>query len=179
MSRIAKKTIVIPSGVKVEFAEGNVVVQGAMGKLSRAFGGNVKIEIKDGQIKLKGDFNRKPVREQAGLIFALIDNMIKGVSQGYTKELEIVGVGYRAQIQGGNLSLQLGFSHPVVFPIPKEIKIQTPKQTQIIIQGIDKEKVGELAAQIRAIYPPEPYKGKGIRYKGEYVRKKLGKAITK
>lgn len=106
-------------------------------------------------------------------------NMIKGVSDGYTKELEIVGVGFRAQTQTNVLGLQLGFSHEVKFPIPEGIKITIPKPTQIVIQGIDKIKVGEVAASIRRIFPPEPYKGKGIRYVGEYVRKKLGKVVTK
>lgn len=179
MSRIDKRTIKIPPEIKVGLREDSVVVQGGKGELSRTFPASVNIEIKDGQIKLKGDFKRKTIRAQAGLTLTLINNMIKGVSQGYIKELEIVGVGYRAQIQGEDLRLQLGFSHPVTYHIPEGIKIQTPKQTQIVIQGIDKEKVGDVAAKIRAIYPPEPYKGKGIRYKGEYVRRKLGKAVTK
>jgi large subunit ribosomal protein L6 len=102
--------------------------------------------------------------------------MIKGVTDGYTKELEIIGIGYKAQVQGNNLNLQLGFSHPVNIPIPEGIKIETPKQTQIVVRGIDKEKVGRLVSEIRAICPPEPYKGKGIRYFGEYVKKKIGKA---
>ena len=156
-----------------------MIIQGPKGKLSRTFPDMVNIEMKDNQIRLKGEFDRKIIREQAGLTFALINNMIEGVSQGYAKELEIVGVGYRAKIQGENLNLQLGFSHPVVFPIPEGIKIQTPKPTQIVIQGIDKQSVGDVAAGIRAILPPEPYKGKGIRYKGEYVRRKVGKAVTK
>ncbi len=179
MSRIAKKPISIPSGVKVEYKSGNLVVQGPKGELSRVLPDVIKVETRDGQIIVEGDFNKKAVRMQAGLAHALIDNMIKGVSQGYVKELEIIGVGYRAQMQGGNLSLQLGFSHPVVYTAPQGIKVQTPKPNQIVIEGIDKEKVGDVAAQIRAILPPEPYKGKGIRYKGEYVRRKLGKAVTK
>ena len=179
MSRINKKSIAIPSEVKVQISEGKVVVQGAKGSLSRSFSAGINIEIKDGRITAKGNFDRKIIREQAGLAFALISNMIKGVSEGYVKELEIVGVGYRAQIQEKKLNLQLGFSHPVIFPIPEGITIQTPKPTQLVIQGIDKERVGDVTAQIRAKRPPEPYKGKGIRYKGEYVRRKIGKAITK
>ncbi len=179
MSRIGKKAIIIPSGVKVEFSEGDMVIQGPKGELCRSFPADVNIEIKDNRIGIKGDFGKKIIRAQAGLTLALINNMIKGVTEGYTKELEIVGVGYRAQIQSENLNLQLGFSHPVVLPIPEGIKIQIPKPTQIVIQGIDKERVGDIAAGIRAIYPPEPYKGKGIRYKGEYVRRKIGKAVTK
>ena len=179
MSRLGKKTITIPQEVKIELRESNIIVKGAKGELSRTFPCGINIEIKDGQIKILGDFNKKTVRTQAGLTFALIRNMIKGVTQGYSKELEIVGVGYRAQMQEKQLNLQLGFSHPVVFPIPEGIKIQLPKPTQIIVQGIDIQSVGDVAARIRAIYPPEPYKGKGIRYKGEYVRRKLGKAVTK
>jgi large subunit ribosomal protein L6 len=179
MSRIAKKIITIPTEVKVKLQGGSLVVQGPKGELSRSFSDSINIEIKDSQIIVKGDFSRKVIRQEAGLTHTLINNMIKGVSQGYIKELEIVGVGYRAQIQGESLNLQLGFSHPIIFPVPKGIKIQTPKPTQILIQGIDKEKVGDFAAQIRAIFPPEPYKGTGIRYKGEYVRRKLGKAVTK
>ena len=179
MSRLAKRTITIPKEIKVEQKERCLVVKGPKGELSQVFPAGINIEIKDNQISTKGDFNRKIIRTQAGLVFALTNNMIKGVSQGYIKELEVVGVGYRVQIQGENLNLQLGFSHPVVVPIPKGIKIQTPKPTQIVVEGIDKAKVGDFAAGIRAIYPPEPYKGKGIRYKGEYVRKKIGKAVTK
>ena len=111
-----------------------------------------------------------------GLFRALIANMIKGVNEGYVKELEIIGTGYKAQVQGNSLSLNLGFSHPVVFAIPEGIKIEAPKQTQLVIRGIDKEKIGEIASEIRAIRPPEPYKGKGVRYAGERVKKKIGKA---
>lgn len=180
MSRLGKKAIIIPKGVNVQLSGNSLEVQGSKGKLFRKFSGEfLNIEIKDGRIKLLGDFNKKAVMAQAGLMFALINNMIKGVSEGYSKQLEIVGVGYRAQVQGKNLNLQLRFSHPVIFPVPEGIKIETPKPTQIVIQGIDKEKVGAVAARIRAILPPEPYKGKGIRYASEYVRKKLGKAITK
>jgi len=179
MSRLNKKAVTIPKDVKVGFNQGRLLVQGSKGELSCIFAPSINIEIKDGQIRIKGDFGRKTTRTQAGLAFALINNMIKGVTQGYVKELEIVGVGYRAQIQNKNLNLQLQFSHPVVFPIPEDIEIKIPKPTQIVIQGIDKQRVGDVAAEIRAILPPEPYKGKGIRYKGEYVRKKIGKAVTK
>ncbi|MFH1338824.1 MAG: 50S ribosomal protein L6 [Candidatus Omnitrophota bacterium] len=180
MSRLEKKAVTVPKDVNVQLSGNNLDVQGPKGKLSRLFSGEfLDIELKDGRIKLLGDFNKKVVKAQAGLTFALINNMIKGVSEGYSKQLEIVGVGYRAQVQDKNLNLQLRFSHPVVFSIPEGIKIETPKPTQIVIQGIDKEKVGAVAARIRAILPPEPYKGKGIRYAGEYVRRKLGKTITK
>ena len=179
MSRLAKKAIIIPQEAKVESRDGLLVIKGPKGELSRIFSADIKLEIKDNKISIHGDLTKKTIREQIGLTFALINNMIKGVIHGYTKELEVVGVGYRAQIQGANLSLQLGFSHAVTMPIPKGIKIQTPKPTQLIIEGIDKEAVGDTAAKIRAVLPPEPYKGKGIRYKQEYVRRKLGKAVTK
>jgi len=178
MSRIDKKTIMIPKEIKVDLSEGNVKVLGPKGELTFTLPAGINLEINNAQIRVKGDFDKKAIRDKAGLTLSLINNMIKGVSQGYVKELEVVGVGYQAQIQGENLKLQLGFSHPVIIPIPEGIKISTPKPTQIVVQGIDKEKVGNVAAQIRAINPPEPYKGKGIRYQGEYVRKKLGKAVT-
>ncbi|MFH1577634.1 MAG: 50S ribosomal protein L6 [Candidatus Omnitrophota bacterium] len=178
MSRLAKKTITIPTGVKVEFNKDGLIVDGPKGKLSQSFSSNIEIVVKDGIIRILGDFNKQAVKAQAGLSFALISNMIKGVIEGYSKQLEIVGVGYRAQMQGKNLSMQLGFSHPVVFPVPEGIKIEAPKPTQLLVQGIDKQKVGDVAAKIRAIYPPEPYKGKGIRYVGEHVRRKLGKAAA-
>lgn len=176
MSRIGKKPIVIPKDVKVETREGVIYVEGAKGKLQQALSGGISVEIKDGNIVLNRATDIKLDKSLHGLYRALIVNMIKGVTQGYTKELEIIGVGFKAQIQGNNLNMQLGFSHPVIFPIPAGIKIEAPKLTQIVIRGIDKEKVGEVAAEIRAVYPPEPYKGKGIRYAGEYVKKKVGKA---
>lgn len=176
MSRIGKKTITLPEGVRLEIKDDLISVEGPKGKLSRSISERIKLDIKDNQLKVLRISDSKPDKSLHGLYRSLIFNMIKGVAQGYTKELEIVGVGFRAQIQGKNLNMQLGFSHPVNFPIPEGIIIETPKQTQIVVKGIDKEMVGRVASQIRAIYPPEPYKGKGIRYAGEYVRKKVGKA---
>lgn len=176
MSRIGKKPINIPKDVKVEIKDGFVFVEGPKGKLSRAFSNRINLEIKDNLLFVKRISDIKFDKALHGLMRSLIFNMIKGVTEGYTKELEIIGVGFRAQVQGNNLNMQLGFSHPVNFPIPEGIKIETPKQTQIVVRGIDKEKVGGAASQIRAIHPPEPYKGKGIRYVGEYVKKKVGKA---
>ena len=176
MSRIGKKPIVIPKEVKLEVKDGRVSVEGPKGKLSRVLSDRINVEIKDNQLLLKRISDIKLDKSLHGLYHALISNMIKGVTVGYSKELEIVGVGFKAQVQGNSLNMQLGFSHPVNLPIPEGIKIETPKQTQIVVRGIDKEKVGEIAAEIRAIYPPEPYKGKGIRYAGEYVKKKVGKA---
>jgi large subunit ribosomal protein L6 len=176
MSRIGKKPIIIPKDVKFEFKDGQVTVEGPKGKLNINLHPRITIETKDNQICLKRVAETKLDRSLHGISRALISNMIKGVTDGYTKELEIIGIGYKAQVQGNNLNLQLGFSHPVNIPIPEGIKIETPKQTQIVVRGIDKEKVGRLVSEIRAICPPEPYKGKGIRYFGEYVKKKIGKA---
>ena len=176
MSRIGKKPVVIPKDVKIEVKDGVVSVGGPKGNLTLHLSNRIIVEIKDNQLFLKRVSDTKFDKSLHGLYRALIFNMIKGVTEGYVKELEIIGVGFRAQVQGNNLNMQLGFSHPVNFSIPEGIKIETPKQTQIIVRGVDKEKVGEVASEIRAIYPPEPYKGKGIRYSGEYVKKKVGKA---
>lgn len=176
MSRIGKKPLAIPKDVKVEVKDASVYVEGPKGKLSRRLHERINLEIKDNLVYVKRRGDTKQDRALHGLYRALICNMIKGVSEGYVKEMEIVGVGFKAQVQGGALNMQLGFSHPVNFPLPEGIKIETPKPTQIIVRGIDKEKVGEVAAQIRSVYPPEPYKGKGIRFAGEYIKKKIGKA---
>lgn len=176
MSRIGKKPIVIPKEVKIEQKDGFILVEGPKGKLSRDIPSRINVEVKESEILVKRNADSKLDRALHGLYRALIFNMLKGVTDGYKKELEIIGVGFRAQIQGNNLNMQLGFSHPVNFAIPEGIKIETPKQNLITVSGIDKEKVGEIAAEIRAIRPPEPYKGKGIRYAGEYVKKKVGKA---
>ena len=176
MSRIGKKPIAIPQGVKVEIKDRNVLIEGPKGKLQRPLAPRINAESKDNKVLVSRVGDSKVDKSMHGLYRALINNMIIGVTTGYTKELEIQGVGFKAQLQGAKLTMNLGFSHPVVFTIPEGIKIETPKPTNIIIRGIDKEKVGEIAAEIRAVYPPEPYKGKGIRYTGEHVRKKVGKA---
>lgn len=176
MSRIGKRPIIIPQDVKVEIEDGQITVEGPKGKISRSLSPRINIEIRDNQIILKRLSDTKLDKSLHGLTRALIWNMVKGVTEGYVKELEIVGVGFKASVSGNNLNMQLGFSHPVNFSIPEGIKIETPKPNQIVVRGIDKERVGEIAAEIRAIYPPEPYKGKGIRYVGEYVKKKVGKA---
>jgi large subunit ribosomal protein L6 len=176
MSRIGKKEIIVPAGVKVEVNERQVNIEGPKGKLSYIVSPRIDIELKDGRLSVKRQSETKLDKSLHGLTRAFLANMIKGVTEGYVKELEIVGVGYKAQVQGNNLNMTLGFSHPVNFPIPEGIKIETPKPTQIVVRGIDKEKVGQIASQIRAICPPEPYKGKGIRYVGERVKKKMGKA---
>lgn len=176
MSRIGKKPVAIPKDVKVEIQNGLLCVEGPKGKLSRPFSDRLKLEVKDSQAFVTRIVDTKQDRCLHGLFRALIANMVKGVTEGYVKELEIIGVGFKAQVQGNKLNMALGFSHPVIFTIPEGIKIEAPKPTHLIIRGIDKEKVGEITAEIRAVFPPEPYKGKGIRYVGEYVKKKVGKA---
>ncbi|MDD5155606.1 MAG: 50S ribosomal protein L6 [Candidatus Omnitrophica bacterium] len=176
MSRIGKKPLVIPKDVKIEVKDDSIFVEGPKGKASRVLSERISIELKEAQLFVKRASDTKIDKSLHGLYRALISNMIKGVTEGYVKELEIIGVGFKSQIQGDTLNMQLGFSHPVNFKIPEGIKIETPKPTQIVIRGIDKEKVGQVAAEIRSVYPPEPYKGKGVRYAGEYVKKKVGKA---
>ncbi len=176
MSRLGKKPLAVPKEVKVEIKGSLITIEGPKGKVSHALHDSITAEIKEGQIFFKRASDSKIDKSLHGLHRALVANKIKGVLEGYVKELEIIGVGFKAQIQGNNLNMQLGFSHPVIMAIPEGIKIETPKNTQIIIKGIDKEKVGGIAAEIRAVYPPEPYKGKGVRYAGEYVKKKVGKA---
>lgn len=176
MSRIGKKPVVVPSGVKIEVKDNSIYVQGPKGNLSRALHNRINLEITDTQVLVKRATNTKLDKSLHGLFRALIANMIKGVTEGYQKELEIIGVGFKASVQANTLNMQLGFSHPVNFPIPEGIIIETPKPTHIMVSGIDKEKVGEVSTEIRAIFPPEPYKGKGIRFVGEYVKKKVGKS---
>ncbi len=176
MSRIGKKEIAIPQGVKVEVKDNIVFVEGPKGKLSRGLSDRVSVEIKEGRLFVKSAGETKLDKSQHGLYRALIFNMVRGVTEGYIKQLEIIGVGFKAQMQGNNLNMVLGFSHPVNFAVPEGIKIETPKPNQVVVSGIDKEKVGETAMEIRMICPPEPYKGKGIRFAGEYIKKKVGKA---
>jgi large subunit ribosomal protein L6 len=176
MSRIGKKLVAIPKDVKIEVKDGAVCVEGPKGKLARKLSDRISIEIKDGQLLVKRVADTKIDKSLHGLFRALIVNMIVGVTQGYLKELEIQGVGFKAAVAGDKLNMTLGFSHPVNYVIPAGIKIETPKPTQIVIKSIDKELIGKVASEIRAFYPPEPYKGKGIRFVGEHVKKKIGKA---
>jgi large subunit ribosomal protein L6 len=176
MSRIGKKPVAIPSGVKVEVKEGVIFVEGPKGKLTRKLAGRIGIEIKDNQVIVNRSGDTKIDKSMHGLFRALVNNMIKGVTDGYVKELEIIGTGFKAAMQGNTLNMHLGYSHAVNFPIPEGIKIECPKATQLVVRGIDKELVGKVSTEIRAVCPPEPYKGKGIRFVGEYVKKKVGKA---
>jgi large subunit ribosomal protein L6 len=173
MSRVAKKPITLPKGVECKAANGAVTVKGPKGTLSFVQAHGVEIDIQGTEVTLKSsDAN---TTKYAGTARALIANMVKGVSEGYQKKLELVGVGYRAALQGKDLNLTLGFSHPVVFHAPEGITITVPTQTEVLVAGADKQRVGEVAAKIRAFRPPEPYKGKGVRYSGERISLKEAK----
>ncbi len=178
MSRIGKKPIPIPDGVKVSLDGSALTVTGPLGELSRELHPDMTVKIEDGVINVERPSDRQQHRSLHGLTRSLVANMVEGVHVGFSKKLEIIGVGFRAALKGKNLYLLLGFSHPIlVFP-PPGITIEVPEQTSIIVKGPNKEMVGEIAAKIRSYRPPEPYKGKGIRYQGEYVRRKAGKAAV-
>jgi large subunit ribosomal protein L6 len=175
MSRIGKNPVTIPQGVTVEVAGQTLTCKGKLGTLKLPLSGEVSAAVKDGKVTVTPKDQTKRARMQWGTTRAHINNMVAGVSKGFTKNLEIEGVGYRASVQGKNLVLQLGYSHDVVFPIPAEIKITCEKPTAIAITGPDRQQVGETAAVIRAFRKPEPYKGKGIKYADEHIRRKEGK----
>jgi large subunit ribosomal protein L6 len=178
MSRIGNKIVEIPDKVKVNIAaDGAVAVEGPKGKLSWNLPRSIKGSVKDNHVSIVREAETRGVKALHGLSRSLVNNMVLGVSEGFTKQLEIEGVGFKAAVQGSNLNLSLGKSHPILFPIPKEIKITVTDNTKIAIVGIDKKVVGQVAADIRRYYPPEPYKGKGVRYAGEIVRRKEGKTV--
>ena len=178
MSRVGKKPIPIVSGVKVQKSDRTVTVTGPRGSLSTNVHPTIGVEIKDDTLYVSRSNEEKSQRALHGLWRALLQNMVKGVSEGYTRKLELVGVGYRAEVKGKKLQLLLGYSHPILFAPPEGVKIETPTQTNITVSGVDKQLVGQVAAKIRSFRPPEPYKGKGIKYEGEYVRRKAGKAAA-
>ena len=178
MSRIGKKPIAIPSGVKASLAESAMTIEGKLGKLNYTIPPRFKAEVKDGTITISRPSDAKQDKATHGLVRSLLNNMIIGVMEGYKKDLEITGVGFKAQVQGKVLNIQLSYTHPINYNIPEGITIETPKPTLINIKGTDKAKVGEAAAEIRDYYRPEPYKGKGIKYVGEHVRRKAGKAVA-
>ncbi len=180
MSRIGKLPVPIPANVTVDLQENNfMVVKGPKGQLQRQLHPKMHIEIKDNQVVVNRPDDSKFSRSLHGLTRQLVANMIEGVSNGFSKKLQIIGVGYRAEMKGKKLVLSLGYSHPIIFGAPDSIKITTPSPTEIVVSGIDKELVGLVAAKIRSFRKPEPYKGKGIRYENEYVRRKAGKAAGK
>jgi large subunit ribosomal protein L6 len=173
MSRVAKRPVDLPQGVTASVASNVVKVKGAKGELSLVVANGISVEQQDKKLQVK--FDSAGARMSAGATRAHIANMVLGVSKGYERKLELVGVGYRAAVQGKVLNLTLGFSHAVNFPIPEGISMECPSQTEIVIKGIDRQKLGQVCAKIRAIRPPEPYKGKGVRYTGEKIELKEGK----
>ena len=178
MSRIGRSPIAIPSGVTTKQEGASLLVEGPKGALSLDIPPAVTVRLEGGQLKVERTAEDKRHRAMHGLYRALIANMVHGVSTGFSKELEISGVGYRAQLQGKQISIQAGFSHPVVVALPEGITVEVPKPTSVIVKGADKHLVGQFTANLRRIAPPEPYKGKGIKYAGEVIRRKAGKAAT-
>lgn len=175
MSRIANNPVNIPSGVDINIAGNLITVKGSKGELSHDIHPLVKVEQEDGTLKTTVNDNSKAAKALSGTTRALIQNIVTGVSEGFERKLEIVGVGYRAAVSGKKLNLTLGFSHPVEFAIPEGITIETPSQTEIVVKGADKQQVGQVAANIRDYRPPEPYKGKGVRYSDERIIRKEAK----
>ena len=175
MSRIGKQPIDLPSGVNVAISPGRVQVNGPLGELSQTVPARMQISQEDGTLVVKRPTERGDDRALHGLTRSLLANMVEGVTKGFEKRLELQGVGYRASLRGTDLELNVGYSHPVVVKPPQGISFEVPEATSVLVKGIDKQQVGEIAAQVRKVRPPEPYKGKGIRYEGEYVRRKVGK----
>jgi large subunit ribosomal protein L6 len=175
MSRIGKHPVAIPEGVTVELAGQTLAVKGRLGALSLAVSNEVTATIADGAVTIAPKDDSKRARAMWGTTRALLNNMVTGVAQGFTRNLEINGVGYRAAVQGSNLNLQLGYSHDIAYPIPADVRIACERPTVIAISGADRQRVGQIAAEIRAFRPPEPYKGKGIKYSNETIRRKEGK----
>ena len=176
MSRVAKNPVDLPSGFEVKMSGRNIQVKGPKGELSLALHPTVDMVHEDNQLRLAAT-TEDSAMAMAGTMRALVSNMVTGVSIGYEKKLTIVGVGYRAQAQGNSLNLSLGFSHPVVYQIAKGVSVETPSQTEVVVSGTDKQLVGQTAAEIRRFRPPEPYKGKGVRYADEQVRRKQAKKV--
>jgi large subunit ribosomal protein L6 len=178
VSRIGKKPVPIPKGVTVQVSDHELKVKGPKGELSATLHPDISVEVKpeEANVKVEGTDNFHDALH--GLWRALLNNMVAGTTKGYEKKLEIVGVGYRAEMKGSNIQLTLGFSHQILFKPPKGIKIETPSATNIIVSGMDKQLVGQIASKLRSFRPPEPYKGKGVKYENEYIRRKAGKAAA-
>jgi large subunit ribosomal protein L6 len=175
MSRIGRQPIPVPSGVNIAIDPGRVMVNGPLGELTQQLPARIKVERQEDELIVTRPTDRGDDRALHGLTRSLIANMVEGVTKGFEKRLEIQGVGYRAGLRGTSLELNVGYSHPVVVDPPLGITFEVPAPTQVLVKGVDKQQVGEIAAEIRKVRPPEPYKGKGIRYEGEYVRRKVGK----
>jgi large subunit ribosomal protein L6 len=169
MSRIAKYPVNVPDKVQVTVDASRVVVKGPLGTLEQPIGREVVVKLEDGKVTFTAANESKAANAMSGTLRATVANMVRGVKEGFQKKLNLVGVGYRAQAQGNKLNLTLGFSHPIVYPLPEGIKAETPTQTEIVIKGVDRQRVGQVAAEVRAYKPPEPYKGKGVRYSDEKV----------
>ena len=176
MSRIGRRPVSIPSGVSVEQVDGEIRVKGPKGALAAPVPPSVTLAVEEGVVRLARSDDRKPSRAYHGLARATLANMVRGVTEGFTRELQIEGVGYRAEASGKKLTLSLGFSHPVVMEVPEGLAVAVEGQNRIRITGIDREQVGQFASEIRGLRPPEPYKGKGVRYADERIRRKVGKA---
>jgi large subunit ribosomal protein L6 len=175
MSRIAKQPVELPKGVEVNQSSGELVVKGPKGELKLSVNPEVEIKTEDGKLTFAARSGSRFARAMSGTTRSLVNNMVTGVSEGFERKLELVGVGYRAKAQGKKLNLTLGFSHPVDHEMPEGVTVETPSQTEIFVRGIDKQKVGQVAADIRSYRPPEPYKGKGVRYSDEHVVRKEAK----
>jgi len=184
MSRIGKKPVTVPQGVTITVGSDNVItVKGPKGELKEAIDRDIKVELKDGEVTFSRPTDQGRHRAMHGLYRALVSNMVKGVTEGYARQLELVGVGYKAANQGNVLDLALGFSHNIIFEVPKELKVATSQEKgqnpMISLEGIDKQLIGQVAAKLRSLRKPEPYKGKGVKYVGEFIRRKAGKAAGK
>jgi large subunit ribosomal protein L6 len=184
MSRIGKKPVAIPSGVNIVVGKDNIIsVKGPKGELKQAIDRDIVVEVKEGEVVFSRPTDQIRHRAMHGLYRALVGNMVQGVTAGFKKEMELVGVGYKASNQGNLLDLSLGFSHNIIFEIPKELKVATSQEKgdnpRIVLEGVDKQLLGQVAAKIRGLRKPEPYKGKGVKYKGEFIRRKAGKSAGK
>lgn len=177
MSRIGRQPIPIPPQVKVQIQGTQVSIEGPKGKLQLALPGRTRVSVENGQIVVTRDGDDAEARARHGLSRALLNNMVKGVTEGYVKKLEIQGVGFKAAVQGQTVTLNLGFSHPITYPIPPQVRVTVEDNTKLTVEGPDKQVVGQVAADLRAFYPPEPYKGKGVRYAGEHIIRKEGKTV--
>ena len=175
MSRIGRQPVPLAKGVEVKIADGRVRVKGPKGQLDEAVAPHTRVEVADGEVVVHREGEEKRAKAMHGLMRALVANMVKGVTEGFSRQLDIVGVGYRAEVANKNLTLTIGFSHPVIMPIPQGLEVVAESQTRLLVRGASKQQVGQFAAEIRKVREPEPYKGKGIRYVDEQVRRKVGK----